>query len=102
MNGEMPRWMTELDEEDRQFLKRFLLCSGSLKDLAEQYSVSYPTLRARLDRLIAKVQVADEEKVVDPLERKLKLLVADGQISIAVARDLIKVHRESLAQRSKS
>jgi hypothetical protein len=71
-----PPWLDVLDSDDLQFLKRFLFVSGSLKDLAENYSVSYPTVRQRLDRLIAKAQTADDEKLTDPFERKLKLLVA--------------------------
>ena len=46
----MPEWMADLDEEDAAFIKRFLLASGSLKEVAGQYGVTYPTVRLRLDR----------------------------------------------------
>lgn len=85
--------MEALDEEDQQFLKRFVLSSGSLKALCEEYEVSYPTLRARLDRLIAKVEAADDPKVVDSFQRKLRVLVADGKMSAALARELWEAHR---------
>ena len=49
-----------LSEEDFHFIKRFILASGSLKELAKQYQVSYPTLRIRLNRLIEKINVADD------------------------------------------
>jgi hypothetical protein len=88
-----PAWIAELDEDDVQFLKRFLLASGSLKDLAESYDVSYPTVRARLDRLIAKVRTAEDEKLTDPFERKLKLLVADDRLPANLAKELLAVHR---------
>ena len=39
----LPPWMTDLEEEDWAFAKRFLLASGSLKEVAAQYGVSYPT-----------------------------------------------------------
>src|SRR5262249_19886348 len=45
----IPDWLAALEEEDWQFLRRFVLASGSLKDLAAEYGVSYPTIRARLD-----------------------------------------------------
>jgi hypothetical protein len=96
-----PAWVTDLAEEDLHFLRRFLLCSGSLKDLAAEYGVSYPTVRARLDRLIAKVRAAEEPRGADPLERKLRVLVADGQIPSALARELLATHRETLRERSK-
>ena len=49
-----PPWIADLDEQDLTFVKRFLLASGSLKEVAAQYGVSYPTVRLRLDRLIQK------------------------------------------------
>jgi hypothetical protein len=88
-----PSWWEALDEEDLQFLKRFVLNSGSLKALCDEYEVSYPTLRARLDRLIAKVQAADDPKISDAFQFKLQVLVADGKLSPTLARDLLKAHR---------
>ena len=99
--GRPPAWLAVLDEEDRLFLRRFLLCSGSLKDLAAEYGVSYPTVRARLDRLIAKVRAAEDARDADPLEQKLRVLVADGQVAPSTARELLAAHRESLRERGK-
>ena len=48
----VPDWMAELEEEDVAFLKNFLLCSGSLKEIAGLYGVTYPTVRLRLDKII--------------------------------------------------
>ena len=41
----IPPWMSNLDDEDMTFIKRFLLASGSMKEVAAQYGVSYPTAR---------------------------------------------------------
>jgi hypothetical protein len=101
MKEPQPPWLEVLDEEDLQFLKRFVLSSGSLKALCDEYEVSYPTLRSRLDRLIAKVQAADDPKVVDSFQRKLHVLVADGKMSAALARELWKVHRSVADERTK-
>jgi hypothetical protein len=79
-------------------LKRFLLCSGSLKELADEYSVSYPTVRGRLDRLIAKVRTIDDSRTKDPFERKVRILVADGKIPASVAKELLNAHRTSLKE----
>jgi hypothetical protein len=95
-----PAWLGALDDEDWQFLKRFLLSSGSLKALADGYGISYPTVRARLDRLIAKVQAAEDPKVSDPFERKLRILVADAKVPVALAKELLDAHRESLKRRT--
>ena len=48
----IPEWMADLEDEDVTFVKKFLLASGSLKEMARQYGVTYPTVRLRLDRLI--------------------------------------------------
>ena len=55
----LPIWMTNLNDEDIAFIKRFVLSSGSLKEMANQYEVTYPTVRNRLDRLIEKIKLAD-------------------------------------------
>jgi hypothetical protein len=91
----MPPWLEALDDEDVRFLKRFVLSSGSLKTLCDEYDVSYPTLRARLDRLIAKVKAADDPKIADTFQRKLHVLVAEGKITAALGRELWKAHREA-------
>lgn len=95
----MPAWLGALEAEDVVFLKRFLLASGSLKALAEEYGVSYPTLRGRLDRLIAKVRAADEAAELDPFERALRVRVAEGKLAAAVARELLDAHREALKEK---
>ncbi|MGA2339799.1 MAG: DUF2089 family protein, partial [Terracidiphilus sp.] len=69
MKSSLPPWLEAMDEEDQRFLKRFVLSSGSLKALCDEYEVSYPTLRARLDRLIAKVTAAEDPKATDAFER---------------------------------
>ena len=101
MKEPQPPWLEALDDEDMQFLKRFILSSGSLKALCDEYDVSYPTLRGRLDRLIAKVQAADDPKVVDSFQRKLHILVADGKMSAGLARDLWKAHNSASDERTK-
>jgi hypothetical protein len=98
MSTDTPRWLAELNEEDLHFLKRFLLVSGSLKALAEHYGVSYPTVRARLDRLIAKVRVADDNSLTDPFRRQLELLLADATLEAEVAHKLIEAYRKATAE----
>ncbi|MBP8129424.1 MAG: DUF2089 family protein [Candidatus Hydrogenedentes bacterium] len=99
MNQESQRWTDALAEEDLHFLKRFLLSSGSLKEVAEAYGISYPTVRARLDRLIAKVQVAEDPALKDAFRRQLQMMVAEGQLNAIQARKLLEAHRAALKQR---
>ena len=48
---EVPRFL-ELSVEQQRFATEFLLASGSLKEVAGKFGISYPTVRARLDRII--------------------------------------------------
>jgi len=92
----IPAWAGFLDDEDWQFVRRFLLASGSLKALAAEYGISYPTVRSRMDRLIAKVEAAIEPEAEDIFHRQLRVLVAEGRMDRGVARRLLEVHREVL------
>ena len=47
-------------KKELAFIKKFILASGSLKEIAKQYEVTYPTVRLRLDRLIQKIQIAED------------------------------------------
>ncbi len=94
--SQIPVWLNALDDEDLNFLKRFVIASGSLKELARVYGVSYPTVRLRLDRLIQKIQVIDEAAEFSPFERKLRLLLADGAISAATFKTLLEAYEQEI------
>jgi|SRR4051794_28255008 hypothetical protein len=88
------RWIDYLEEEDLAFAKRFILLSGSLKDLAEVYKVSYPTLRLRLDRLIEKIKILDNQKIEDRYERLLRAQFADGKLDAATFKQLLNAYQQ--------
>ena len=88
------RWIDFLDDEDVVFVKRFLLCSGSLKDLADAYRVSYPTVRLRLDRLITKINVLDEHQTEDEFERLLRMEFASGRLEGGAFKKLLATYRK--------
>jgi len=93
---EQPSWFVHLEDEDQQFIKRLILASGSLKELAEQYDVSYPTIRLRLDRLIERVKLLDEIPVQNAFQARIRLLVADGEISAKLGKELLHLHQSAL------
>jgi hypothetical protein len=47
--------LARLPAEDQEFIVRLLEASGSLKELARIYGISYPTVRNRVDSMIEKV-----------------------------------------------
>jgi hypothetical protein len=53
--------MARLSGEEQEFIKEFVLHSGSLKAMAQQMNQSYPTVRAYLDDLITKLQHIEGE-----------------------------------------
>lgn len=87
-------WVDYLGDEDLAFIKRFILGSGSLKELARQYGVSYPTVRRRLDRLIAKLEVIDDRPQATEFERILRVAHADGKIDEGTTAALLAAYRE--------
>ncbi|KAA8821986.1 DUF2089 family protein [Bifidobacterium vespertilionis] len=94
---EPPAWIAGLDEDDLAFAKRFLLASGSMKEVACEYGVSYPTVRLRLDRLIQKIRLADQTGD-DPYIDLIKRLAVDDKLSLDTARMLIDAYRRQHAQ----
>jgi len=71
----VPKFL-ELSADQQQFAMDFILASGSLKEMAAKYGISYPTVRSRLDRLIeclAGRKASEEERraaVLDAVEEK--------------------------------
>lgn len=90
----IPEWMINLDDEDVSFIKRFLLASGSLKELATQYSVTYPTVRLKLDRLIQKIQIS-EESASEPYIALIKRLAVNEKLDLDTAKLLIGEYKKS-------
>ena len=93
----LPEWMAGLEEEDVAFIKKFILASGSLKEVAGQYGVTYPTVRLRLDRLIQKIRMV-EDTAADPYIATIKRLAVNEKIDLDTAKLLIaeykKIRRE--------
>lgn len=89
----LPEWMAELEDEDLVFIKKFLLASGSLKDIAGQYGVTYPTVRLRLDRLIQKIKLG-EAGGEDPYVALVKRLAVNDKLDFDTAKVLIHAYKK--------
>ena len=89
---QLPNWIINLDIEDISYIKKLILYSGSLKELAKEYDVSYPTIRIRMDKLIEKVKLYDKEEI-DPYIEKIKLLAINDKIDLDTAKILIQEYR---------
>lgn len=89
----LPEWMINLDDEDVTFIKKFLFASGSLKEIAIQYGVTYPTVRLRLDRLIQKIQIS-ENTSNEPYISLIKRLAVNEKIDFDTAKILISEYKK--------
>ena len=93
-DGDRKAWVEYLSDEDRAFVKRFVLASGSLKELAKVYGISYPTVRLRLDRVIEKVKIHDSQTITSEFERRLRVLYAEGKLDISTLGAILAAHRK--------
>ena len=90
----IPPWVAKLEDEDLAFVKKFILASGSLKEVASVYGVSYPTVRLRLDRLIQKIRLSETTEA-DPYVSLVKRLAVDDKLDFDTAKVLITEYRKT-------
>ena len=85
-------WLENISEEDRMFIKRFILNSGSLKSLSREYDVSYPTMRLRLDRLIEKIKLSESNS--NFFKNTVMQMAIDQLIDFETARKIILLYEK--------
>jgi hypothetical protein len=93
--------LLSLPEEELDFIVQFVLASGSLKEMAALNQVSYPTIRARLDRVIAELQASLQGVRADPVTNLLADLVERGEIKVGAAKAIRSAHRKVLENYAK-
>lgn len=90
---QIPQWVTSLENEDLAFIKNFILHSGSLKEIAKIYDVSYPTVRLRLDKLIQKIKISDQQEN-EPFTIFISKLAVDSKIDLDTAKQIIEYYKK--------
>lgn len=77
-----------LDAEERTMLRVFLRSRGNMKQLERHLGVSYPTVRARFDKLLERLGVESDEEPAD----RIGLLEAlqKGEIDVAEALERLE------------
>lgn len=96
-----PDWLNNLEDEDVSFIKKFLLSSGSLKEVAAIYGVTYPTVRLRLDRLIQKIQIS-EDNSNEPYISLIKRMAVNEKIDFDTAKILISEYKKQIKESKKN
>lgn len=90
---DVPNWILSLDGDELEFIKKFVLKSGSLKEVAKIYDVSYPTVRIRLDRLIQKIELNDSPEKEEFISF-IKKLAIDERINLEDAKLIIDKYKK--------
>lgn len=78
---------SRLDKEDKEFIELFLQKRGSIKDVGEEIGISYPTVRNRIDKIVAKLGGK-----VDKKSHRLDILnmLDNGEITSEKAKELLE------------
>ena len=88
--------LLKLSNEDLSMVASFVLASGSIKALSQEYAVSYPTMRQRLDALIERLRRLVDGGEPEPLSDYLADLIAKGQLAPSMASQIRSLHRQEL------
>jgi len=75
---ELPQ-LARLNMEDQVFITAFVRSHGSIKEMEQIFGVSYPTIKARLNRIAASLEFVDH----DPAPSRAEVLerLKRGEIS---------------------
>src|SRR5580692_10511077 len=78
-----PPQLARLTGEDQVFVAAFLRSHGSIKDMEQMFGVSYPTIKARLNRIAASLDFIDESPAPARSELQAEVLdrLARGEIT---------------------
>lgn len=90
---EIPRY-SRLDSDQANFLEIFLRCRGNLTAVERELGISYPTVRARLDQMLAALDLAPVPEVAPKknLDGKRQILdqLERGEITADEAKSKLK------------
>src|ERR1700733_10399488 len=71
----VPPQLSQLSAEDQVFVAAFVRARGSIKEMEQVFGVSYPTIKARLNRIAASLEFVDTNpspsraQVIERLQR---------------------------------
>jgi hypothetical protein len=78
-----PPQLARLSGEDQVFVAAFLRGHGSIKEMEQMFGVSYPTIKARLNRIAASLDFIDESPAPARSDVRTEVLdrLARGEIT---------------------
>jgi len=81
----------QLSEQDYDFLKVFLRTQGRITDIEKILGISYPTIKAKIDKLLEALKLSPlTEGEQDPIEA-----LAQGRLSVDEVVAILRQRRKS-------
>ncbi len=80
--------LLRLSRDDLEFVTAFVRSSGSLKEMGAQLGQSYPTVRNRLNEILERLAMVDEDR--DRRRRRILDALAHGEIGVKEATRRLK------------
>ena len=81
--------LARLKEDDQVFVAVFVKCHGSIKQMEKHFAVSYPTIKARLNRIAGQLDFIQVETTSDTGSEALAMLDR-GEINVEQAINLLR------------
>ena len=78
----------QLTDDDYEFLKVFLSTQGRITEIEKLLGISYPTIKHKVEHLLAQLNLAPVSTQEDPLDA-----LAQGKISVDEAVAILKQRR---------
>ena len=79
-----------LTPEQRSFVLSFLRNRGNIREMEKELGISYPTVRARLDQILAALGLEATPGKEKPARKEVLEMLAQGEITQEQALDMLK------------
>ena len=79
-----------MDDEIRELFEIFMYARGNLKEVERELGLSYPTVRAKMERMFSRYERAAE---VTTSRMDVLAMLGSGKISVDEAEELLKRSR---------
>lgn len=93
--------LAQLSAEDQVFVTAFLRCHGSIKEMEQIFGVSYPTIKARLNRIAGSLDFVETNPAPSRAELRTEVLdrLQRGEINPQQAIQELEASRETETRR---
>ena len=77
--------LARLSDEDQVFVRAFIQCHGSIKDMEQMFGISYPTVKNRLNSLAERLKLVETPPLTSDSRNDVLLKLGKGEITVEEA-----------------